>query len=180
MATEGQEEQQSQRNQHEQHDQQPEKDRLNDTSAYQRCFACGAQNPSGLHLVFWSEGDSIVSEFTPELAFQGFPGVVHGGILATVLDETLSRTATGEGRWMMTGRLEVRYRSVAPLGRKLRVSGRTIASRARAITAAGEIRLADEPGTLIATAEGTFLPVPENYKDDVLGRYPELTDFFDI
>ena len=153
---------------------------LNDRSDYQRCFVCGAQNATGLRLEFRREDERVVADFLPEEAFQGFPGVVHGGILATVLDETLSRTATVEGRWMMTGRLEVRYRSVAPLGRKLRVSGRTIASRARAITAAGEIRLADEPGTLIATAEGTFLPVPENYKDDVLGRYPELTDFFDI
>src|SRR5579885_1987933 len=164
MATEGQEEQQSQRNQHEQHDQQPEKDRLNDTSAYQRCFACGAQNPSGLHLVFWSECDSIVSEFTPELAFQGFPGVVHGGILATLLDEALSRTATVEGRWMMTGRLEIRYRRAALLGQPLRVTARTLSSRSRMVQAEGEIRLADEPQTIVADAKGTFLPLPSGYQ----------------
>src|SRR5207248_2822290 len=112
-------------------------------------------NADGLHLIFRQEGDSIVTEFTPDLRFQGFPGVVHGGILATLLDETLSRTATAQGRWMMTARLEVRYRAAAPVGRALRVAARTLAGRARMLTAAGEIRLADDPATVIATAEGT-------------------------
>jgi acyl-coenzyme A thioesterase PaaI-like protein len=155
-------------------------DRLNDTSAYQRCFACGAHNTAGLRLVFRREGEEIVTEFTPGERFQGFPGVVHGGILATLLDETLSRTATVEGRWMMTGRLEIRYRGPAPVGRALRVTARMISSRARMVRAAGEIRLADAPETLIATADGTFLPVPPRYQDDVVERYPELAGFFAI
>lgn len=155
-------------------------DRLNDTSAYQRCFACGARNTAGLRLVFRREGDEIATEFTPDERFQGFPGVVHGGILATLLDETLSRTTTAEGRWMMTGRLEVRYRGPAPVGRALRVTARTVSSRARMVRAAGEIRLADAPATLIATADGTFLPVPPRYQDDVVERYPELAGFFAI
>jgi acyl-coenzyme A thioesterase PaaI-like protein len=155
-------------------------DRLNDTSAYQRCFACGARNTAGLRLVFRREGDEIVTEFTPDERFQGFPGVAHGGILATLLDETLSRTTTVEGRWMMTGRLEVRYRGPAPVGRTLRVTARTISSRARMVRASGEIRLADAPETLIATADGIFLPVPPHYQDDVVGRYPELAGFFAI
>src|SRR5215471_15613051 len=69
---------------------------LNDSSDYQGCFACGARNPSGLHLIFRREGDEIVTEYTPEPVFQGFPGVAHGGIIATLLDETLNRTAVLE------------------------------------------------------------------------------------
>jgi len=155
-------------------------DRLNDTSAYQRCFACGARNPDGLRLVFRQEGGAIVTEFTPDLRFQGFPGVVHGGILATVLDETLSRMATAQGRWMMTARLEVRYRAAAPLGQTLRVSARTLAARARMLTAAGEIRLADDPATVIATAEGTFMALPPGYEQEAVERFPDLTGFFEL
>src|SRR5260370_42006981 len=160
-------------------------DRLNDTSAYQRCFACGARNPDGLRLVFRQEGEAIVTEFTPNLRFQGFPGVVHGGILATLLDETLSRMATAQGRWMMTARLEVRYRAAAPVGQTLRVSARTLAARtlaarARMLTAAGEIRLADDPATVIATAEGTFMALPPGYEQDALERFPDLAGFFDL
>src|SRR5258705_6198626 len=155
-------------------------DRLNDTSAYQRCFACGARNPDGLRLVFRREGDAIVTELTPDARFQGSRGVVHGGILATLLDETLSRIATAQGRWMMRARLEVRYRAAAPLGQTLRVSARTLATRARMLTAAGEIRLADDPATVIATAEGTFMALPPGYEQDAAERNPELAGFFDL
>lgn len=155
-------------------------DRLNDTSGYQRCFACGPRNASGLHLHYSQSEETIVTEFTLDERFQGFPGVAHGGILATVLDETLSRIATAEGRWMMTARLEVRYRNVAPIGRMLRCTAHTINSRSRMLTATGNISLADDPENVIATAEGTFLPIPPEYQKDAIKRFPELTGFFDI
>lgn len=155
-------------------------DRLNDTSAYQGCFACGMRNDVGLKLVFRREGDEIVTECTPEPHFQGFPGVLHGGIVVTLLDEALSRMATAEGRWMMTGKLEIRFRNAAPVGHRLRVSARTLASRARMLQAAAEVRLADEPETVIATAEGTFLPLSPDYQRQVVEEHPELADFFAI
>ena len=155
-------------------------DRLNDTSAYQGCFACGMRNDTGLKLVFRHEADEIVTEYTPEPRFQGFPGVLHGGILATLLDEALSRTATLEGRWMMTGKLEIRFRSAAPVGRPLRIAARARSSRTRMLQAAAEIRLADELETIIATAEGTFLPLPEEYQRQAVEQHPELAGFFDI
>lgn len=154
--------------------------RLNDTSEYQGCFGCGLRNMAGLRLIFHMEGDEVVTEFTPDARFQGFPGVVHGGILATLLDETLSRTATVEGRWMMTGRLEVRYRRAAPVGRPYRITARALSSRRRMIQAAGEIRLADEPETVIAEAEGTFLPIPKEYQEAAKAERPELATFFDL
>lgn len=155
------------------------RDRLNDRSAYQLCFACGTRNDAGLRLVFQREGDAVVTEFTADERFQGFPGLVHGGILATLLDETLNRLAMAEGRMMMTGRLDIRYRGVAPLGRPLRVSARARSSRARMLQAAGEIRLADEDA-IIATAEGIFLPVPGDYQQDATSSAPELASFFNI
>lgn len=162
----------------------PHHDRLNDSSAYQRCFACGARNDAGLRLVFRHEGDAVVTEFTADERFQGFPGLVHGGILATLLDETLNRLAMAEGRMMMTGRLDIRYRSAAPLGRPLRVSARARSSRARMLQAEGEIRLADggeaEAGAIIATAEAIFLPVSDDYQHDATVRFPEFAGFFNL
>ena len=163
---------------------QADRDRLNDSSAYQRCFACGVRNEAGLHLVFRQEGDEVVTEFTADERFQGFPGVVHGGILATLLDETLNRVAMAEGRMMMTGRLDIRYRRAAPLGHVLRVGARVRSSRARMLQAEGTIRLADagpdENEAIIATAEGIFLPVPGDYQQDTTSRAPELASFFNL
>ncbi|HLZ25109.1 MAG TPA: PaaI family thioesterase [Ktedonobacterales bacterium] len=155
-------------------------DRLNDTSTYQGCFACGMRNQMGLKLVFRQEGDEIITEYTPEVRFQGFPGVLHGGVLTTLLDEAMSRTAMAEGRWMMTGKLEIRFRAAAPVGQRLRISARALSSRARMLQATAEIRLANEPETIIASAEGTFLPLPPEYQRRSVEQHPDLAGFFDI
>jgi len=152
--------------------------RLNDRSPYQGCFACGLRNDAGLKLTFWMEGDEIVTEFMPDAHYQGFPGVLHGGILATLLDETLSRTASIEGRWMMTGRLEIRYRRPAPMGPRLRVTARQISSRSRMVHAEGEVRLADDPSVILADARGVFLRVPEEYQKEAAENYPGAEEFF--
>ncbi len=153
-------------------------DRLNDRSDYQLCYACGARNPVGLGLVYRQEGDEIVTEFTADARYQGFPGVVHGGILATLLDETLERVSTLEGRWMMTGRLEVRYRRAAPIGRALRIAARRVSSRSRVVVVDGAICLADDPTTIIAEAQGTFLPLPQGVHDQVNSAYPVFMNAF--
>jgi acyl-coenzyme A thioesterase PaaI-like protein len=152
---------------------------LNDRSGYQACFGCGARNTEGLQLHFHRTGDEIWAEHTPDERFQGFPGVLHGGVIATMLDETLSRAAVFAGKWMMTARLEIRYRRAAPVGRPLRVSARPTQVRARMVSARGEVRLADEPDVLLAEAEGVFLPITEDYEREMISKRPELSGFFE-
>ncbi|HEY7780125.1 MAG TPA: PaaI family thioesterase [Ktedonobacterales bacterium] len=157
--------------------------RLNDRSDYQLCYACGARNPHSLGLVFHREGEEIVALFTPDERYQGFPGVVHGGVLATLLDEALERFSVTAGRWLMTARLEVRYRRAAPVGRPLRIGARLVSARTRALVAAGEIRLADEPrdepGGVVAEAAGTFLPLPAETARAVGAAYPVFLRAFE-
>jgi acyl-coenzyme A thioesterase PaaI-like protein len=152
---------------------------LNDRSGYQACFGCGARNADGLQLVFHRQGDEIWAEHTPAERFQGFPGVLHGGVIATMLDETLSRAAVFAGQWMMTARLDIRYRRAAPVGRPLRVSARPTRVRARMVSARGEVYLADEPDIVLAEAEGVFLPVSMEYERDMVSQHPELASFFE-
>jgi uncharacterized protein (TIGR00369 family) len=151
---------------------------LNDRSGYQACFGCGARNAGGLQLVFHREGNEIWAEHTPDERFQGFPGVLHGGVIATMLDETLSRAAVFAGKWMMTARLEIRYRRAAPVGRPLRVTARPVQVRARMVSARGEVRLADEPDVVLAEAEGVFLPITAEYEREMTALRPELAGFF--
>src|SRR3982074_3807738 len=98
-------------------------DKLNDETTYQRCFACGHRNESGLKLTFRRAGERIVADYQPSERFQGFPGVLHGGVLATMLDETMSRTGALRREWLMTGKLDIRYRRPAPIDKPLRVWG---------------------------------------------------------
>lgn len=126
----------------------------------QMCFVCGMENPIGLGLFFYEDGDGrVVATFTPREEHQGYPGLLHGGIAAALLDEVLGRVAIGRGVWLMTARMEIRYKQMIPLDQPLTVVGETVRETRRLLEAKGELRLAD--GTVAATATATYLPVPE-------------------
>jgi acyl-coenzyme A thioesterase PaaI-like protein len=154
---------------------------LNDTTDYQRCFVCGQHNPYGLHLVFRLENNSIVADFQPREEHQGFPGIIHGGIVASVLDEALGRTSILAERpeWTMTGRLEVRYRRYVPYGQLLRVRAFLGTQRRKMLQATGMLTLADDENTILAEAQGAFLALPDDKVDAMMKDYPGLRRFFE-
>jgi len=153
-----------------------DRDRLNDQSTYQRCFACGPRNESGLKLVFRREGDRVVADFTPSEAQQGFPGVLHGGIIATLLDETMGRTGALRQEWLMTGKLDIRFRKPGPIGRPMRVWAEIARERVGAIDAVGTVELDD--GSVVADARGMFLRLPEAIAAETVAQYPEFINYW--
>jgi acyl-coenzyme A thioesterase PaaI-like protein len=154
---------------------------LNDTTDYQRCFVCGQHNPYGLHLVFRLENKSIVADFQPREEHQGFPGIIHGGIIASILDEALGRTSilADQPEWTRTGRLEVRYRRYVPYGQLLRVRAFLGTQRRKMLQATGMVTLADDENTILAEAQGTFLALPDDKVDAMMKDYPGLRRFFE-
>jgi uncharacterized protein (TIGR00369 family) len=132
------------------------------------CFVCGRNNPYGLHLKFYesSPGEVIVEYTVPE-QFQGYPGVVHGGVVAAILDEVTGRTQMGGDppRFMFTARLDIRYRKNVPTGQPLRIIGQAKNSRDRTATATGQIFGPD--GDLLAEAEAVLVNVPNDMVNNV-------------
>ena len=153
---------------------------LNDTTAYQRCFACGQRNPYGLHMVFRQEDNTIVSDFSPREEYQGFPGMVHGGIVAVVLDEALNRTSllTEHPAWTMTGRLDIRYRRYVPYGPLLRVRAMLGMQRGRMVQASGKLTLAADESVVFAEAQGSFMALDAAALEEVAKNYPVMQEFF--
>ncbi len=125
----------------------------------QMCFACGLENPIGLKLTFRQEGDAYVTTFIPPRDFQGYQGILHGGIMATLLDEVMARYVWQEiAAPAATARLEVRYRRPAPVGCPIEVRAWITDRRgARVFRTAAEARLAD--GTLLAEATALVMRV---------------------
>jgi len=127
-----------------------------------RCFVCGVENPVGLRLAFYDQpnGEVTCTVTLPD-RYQGYPGVVHGGIVASMLDEIAGRAAMqGEvTRFMMTAKLEVRYRRPVPIGQPLHLVGRMESRRGRRSTVQSEIRLED--GTVAAEAEALLSDIPD-------------------
>ena len=117
----------------------------------QWCFACGPKNPFGLKLSFREQDDTYISEFTGQKQHQGYDGIMHGGIVSTLLDEIMARYIYAKGLTAVTARLEVRYLKPTPIGVPLLIKGRITKSRGRIYETAGSIELPD--GTI--TAEGS-------------------------
>lgn len=93
------------------------------------CFICGLENPIGLHLhIYETEPGVIETKYIAPDHFQGYPGVLHGGIIAALIDEMGSRTHMGsdpmQPRFLFTGKLEVKYRKNVPVGKMLRIVGK--------------------------------------------------------
>lgn len=152
---------------------------LNDRTDYQRCFACGQRNPYGIHMVFRREDNTIVSDFSPREEYQGFPGMLHGGIVAVVLDEALNRTSllAEQPAWTMTGRLDIRYRRYVPYGPLLRVRATLGLQRGRMIQASGKLTLAEDEKVIFAEAQGSFMALDATVLDEVAKNYPAMRTF---
>lgn len=118
------------------------------------CFTCGVENPFGLQLHFYDNGlDEVWADFVVGPNHQGYPGVVHGGVVAAILDEVGSRVmmAGQPNRFGMTAKMEVRYRQAVPLETQLRAMARAVKDRGRFVTAHAEIRTLT--GDVLAEAE---------------------------
>ncbi len=119
------------------------------------CFGCGAANPVGLRLEFdVDEGRrSAEATFRPRLEHQGYTGVTHGGIIATLLDEAMLKLCWELGIPAVTARLEVEIKRPAPVGEELRVRGWIVKDRGRAVEAEAEIT--NSRGEVVAAGRST-------------------------
>jgi acyl-coenzyme A thioesterase PaaI-like protein len=125
------------------------------------CFICGVDNQGGLQLRFYeAEPGKIVADYTVPVRFEGYPGIVHGGIVAAMLDEVAGRTfISGDPpRFMVTAKMTVRYRKPVPIDQPLQLFGYAKQDKGRVALAAGEIR--DMEGNLLAEADVMLASMP--------------------
>ena len=128
-------------------------------SANNRCFGCGPANPGGLHIEFFLASDnSVVAQPVISAAFEGHPGYLHGGVIATLLDEAMSKAVRALGKPSMTRKLEVEYLRPVPSSAPLRVEGHVTRNEQRKHWA--EAKIMNAEGTVLAQGHGLFIEVP--------------------
>jgi len=124
--------------------------------AAHNCFVCGPNNPVGLRLVFRLEGNTCVSEYTPSEDHVGYPGVVHGGMIYSALDDVMANWMYLQGARAYTASCQIRYRKPAAVGEPLRLTGWQRKRKQRIVKMEGKAaRIAD--GEVVATATATFV-----------------------
>ena len=126
--------------------------------AQNSCFGCGQTNPIGLHLDFqrFPDGTVLCSTVVSE-SYEGPPGYLHGGIIATLLDEAMSKANRAQGVTAMTRRMQVEYLRPVPSGSPIRIEGTVTRSEGRKHWTAAKI--VDMKGTILAQAEGLFIAI---------------------
>ena len=128
------------------------------------CFVCGVENHSGLRMAFYHDANgSVIAEVTVPEQFQGYPGTVHGGIVAAMLDEVATRAAMVEdpNDFKVTARMTLRYRKNVPTGEPLQIIGRIEREGGKASKAMAELRLPD--GSLGAEVEVLMVNYPDPF-----------------
>ena len=126
------------------------------------CLICGLKNRFGLKAAFYeTDKNELVTLFTPVQEHQGYPGRLHGGIAAAVLDEAIGRNINlgrKEQVWGVTLEFTIKFRKSIPLEVELKAVTRLSNENQRIFEGTGEILLPD--GTIAATAKGRYLKMP--------------------
>jgi len=132
------------------------------------CFVCGRENPVGLKLAFYEDhaANQVRAEVMIPDQYQGYPGVVHGGIISTILDEVSGRAVMlekGDEGLMVTLRMTTRFRRPTPTDTPLTVVGWVEQVSGVGARVAGEVRLTD--GTVTADCQSLLAEPPERFKE---------------
>ena len=130
---------------------------LERTSDYQACFGCGQDNPIGLKLVFKWDGITARSEFTPLAVYQGWPGLLHGGIMACILDEAMGYAALFDTGRCVTARMQIKLKQPTSIGSTLLISSSVTKKTRKLIETEAKVALKD--GTVLAEGTGTHFIV---------------------
>lgn len=128
------------------------------------CYVCGRENPVSLRMTFYLQESGVVtSEVVVPETYAGYPGMVHGGNIAAMMDEAAGRAATGDepNRFAVTSQLTIKYRQPVPTNQLLKVTGKLLKKRGKVSQATGEIR--NENGELLAEAEGIFVEIAQDF-----------------
>jgi acyl-coenzyme A thioesterase PaaI-like protein len=127
------------------------------------CFGCGKNNPIGMKLEFVKDGDGIRTQYKPDKMMQGWPGLLHGGIVATLLDEVMSNVAYATGKTCLTAEMNLRQRKPIDINETLVISAWITRHRSKIIETAGKICLKD--GTVVAESTAKQF-IAENAAED--------------
>ena len=114
------------------------------------CFVCGEENPSGLHLKFTLCDGKVTTEFVPQKIYQGYKDIVHGGIIAAILDEAMVKAARMQGMQAVTAEITIRFRNPLMAGEKAVIEAHILRTNKKIIETAAIIKKPDNT----AVAEG--------------------------
>ncbi len=139
---------------------------MKEVARYTGCFVCGDRNDFGLRAKFYFDGAKAIAEYTAGRNFEGYSGVLHGGIIAALLDEVMIKALLAGEIFAMTVELNVRFHQAVLIGQKLKLEGIIVEQNGRLYQTTGSIKL--ENGEIVASSTGKYLKVRDKMKIKLL------------
>lgn len=133
------------------------------------CFACGELNEHGLQLKLHLGERQSWSDFVLDDRFEGWAGITHGGIIATILDEVMAWALVAEDNWGVTARMSIDFKRPVPVGTLVRGEGWIVRSRRRLVDTAGQI--VDSNGVVLARADAVYVAASAERKRELMAQY---------
>ncbi len=132
---------------------------------YSGCFVCGDRNERGLRARFFYDGSKAVTEIEAGQDMEGYRGIYHGGILATVLDEVMIKALLASNVVAVTAELTIRYLAPVRTGDRLRFSGWVTGQKGRVSFTEGEVENGDQQ--LCATATAKYIEAKADFRAEL-------------
>lgn len=129
---------------------------------YSHCFVCGDKNEIGLKVDFFKEKKKAKAEYIPTSSFEGYKGILHGGIISALLDEVMIKSIFARGTVTVTSHMEVEFKKPAEIGKKLFLEGNVKEDKGKLILAEGKAYRED--GTIVALARGKYFKVKDQLR----------------
>ena len=133
------------------------------------CFACGGTNPIGMHLAIELGEGTASTTWVPGKDYVGWEEKVHGGLLATLLDEVMAWAPSSYDSWAVTAEMHLRFRSPANPDERLVAEAHVTRRRRRIYDVRGDVR--GEDGRVVVEGEGRFLGASPSEKRELKERY---------
>lgn len=124
---------------------------------YANCFVCGKENNAGLQLDFENDKAAAWTWFESSAAYEGYHGIIHGGIIATLLDEAMAKIILIQDLAAVTADLNIKYRKSLPVGTRVKAEARITQQKSRTIRT--EAVLTDGNGSVYAEATAVYIVV---------------------
>lgn len=121
---------------------------------YSGCFVCGDKNPIGLKVRFYERDGGAFAEFSPKRTLEGYKGLLHGGILAALLDEIMIKAVLAKKVYCVTAEMSVRYKKPVNVSERLFLFGHVEKEKGRFFTTGGWVK--NNKGEIVAEGKGKY------------------------
>ncbi len=139
---------------------------MQEVMKYSGCFVCGDRNEHGLQARFYYDGEQAITEVDAGRRFEGYPGIYHGGIIATLLDEVMIKAILAVGSFVVTAEMTIRFLAPVRTGDKIRLTGRITHTKGRVFHTEG--MATGEQGQVFATATARYVKAGDKLKAELM------------